>query len=195
VTNCVDTLGRFTWGPKWLRLQDHVRSWPLLKTSPLVYERLYVYIVPLYTNVFRFKYMFNVSIREWFSFQNVFIVCIRNTVVFKLIPLLCTHVYSYMFSTVHPPRGSQVTESAGSDLKWLGSWDPCEPALTVCLYFPQMSSNCSSFSICVIFWMNEKISDLIWRSKFSVKLAVPTIYRSTTAYRSSNSVSSDRVAS
>ena len=23
---------------------------------------------------------------------------------FKLIPLLCTHVYSYMFSTVHPPR-------------------------------------------------------------------------------------------
>ena len=24
--------------------------------------------------------------------------------VFKLIPLLCTHVYSYMFRTVHPPR-------------------------------------------------------------------------------------------
>ena len=23
---------------------------------------------------------------------------------FKLIPLLCTHVYSYMFSAVHPPR-------------------------------------------------------------------------------------------
>ena len=23
---------------------------------------------------------------------------------FKLIPLLCTHVYLYMFSTVHPPR-------------------------------------------------------------------------------------------
>ena len=38
-----------------------------------------------------------------FSVINVFIVCIRNTTVFKLIPLLCTHVYSYMFSTVHPP--------------------------------------------------------------------------------------------
>ena len=34
----------------------------------------------------------------------MFIVCIRNTEIFKLIPLLCTHIYSYMFSTVHPPR-------------------------------------------------------------------------------------------
>jgi hypothetical protein len=34
--------------------------------------------------------------------SNVFIVCICNTAVFKLIPILCTHVYSYMFSTVHP---------------------------------------------------------------------------------------------
>jgi pentatricopeptide repeat protein len=34
----------------------------------------------------------------------VFIVCICNTTVFKLIPLLCTHVYSYMFSTMHPSR-------------------------------------------------------------------------------------------
>jgi hypothetical protein len=32
----------------------------------------------------------------------VFIVCICNTAVFKLIPLMCTHVDSYMFSTVHP---------------------------------------------------------------------------------------------
>ena len=47
--------------------------------------------------------MFNVSIREYFSVLNAFIVCIRNTAVFKLIPLLRTHVYSYMFSTVHPP--------------------------------------------------------------------------------------------
>ena len=23
---------------------------------------------------------------------------------FKSIPLLCTHIYSYMFSTMHPPR-------------------------------------------------------------------------------------------
>ena len=54
--------------------------------------------------------MFNVNIREYFSILNVFIVCICNTVVFKSIPLLCTHVYSYMFSTVHPqgwgPMGS-----------------------------------------------------------------------------------------
>ena len=51
------------------------------------------------------KYMFNVSICEYFSVLNVFIVCICNTTLFKLIPLLCTHVYSYMFSTMHPPRG------------------------------------------------------------------------------------------
>ena len=51
-----------------------------------------------------FEYMFNVSIREYFSVINVFIVCIRNTAMFKLIPFLCTHVYSYMFSTVHPLR-------------------------------------------------------------------------------------------
>ena len=47
--------------------------------------------------------MFHVSIREYFSVLNVFIVCICNTAMFKLIPLMCTHVYSYMFSTVHPP--------------------------------------------------------------------------------------------
>ena len=40
--------------------------------------------------------MFNVSIREYFSVLNVFIVCIHNTAVIKFIPLLCTHVYSYM---------------------------------------------------------------------------------------------------
>ena len=34
----------------------------------------------------------------------MFIVCVRYTAMFKLIPLLCTHVYSYMFSTVHPTR-------------------------------------------------------------------------------------------
>ena len=50
--------------------------------------------------------MFNVSICEYFPVLNVFIVCICNTAVFKLIPILCTHVYSYMFSTVHPPRVS-----------------------------------------------------------------------------------------
>jgi len=50
------------------------------------------------------NYMFNVSIRECFSVLNVFIVCIRNTARSKSIPLLCTHVDSYKFSTVHPPR-------------------------------------------------------------------------------------------
>jgi hypothetical protein len=48
--------------------------------------------------------MFNVSIREYFSVLNVSIVCIRNTARSKSIPLLCTHVDSYKFSTVHPPR-------------------------------------------------------------------------------------------
>jgi hypothetical protein len=76
--------------------------------NPLVYERLYV--IPLYTNVFRFKYMFNVSIREYFSVLNVFnIVCIRNTARSKSIPLLCTHVDSYKFSTVHPPSGDLLS--------------------------------------------------------------------------------------
>ena len=82
--------------------------------KPLVYERLCVHI-PLYTDVFRFKYMFNVSIREYFSVLNVFIVCIRNTTVFKLIPLVCTHVYSYMFSTVHPPSNYDV-----GGMRWRG---------------------------------------------------------------------------
>src|ERR1700684_3987388 len=81
--------------------------------NPMVYERL------LCTDLFRFKYMFNVSIREYFSVLNVFIVCMRNTAVFKLIPLLCTHVYSYMFSTMHPPRSGQewiklITNLAGA---------------------------------------------------------------------------------
>ena len=52
--------------------------------------------------------MFNVNIREYFLILNVFIVCIRNTAMFKLIPLLCTHVYSYMFNTVHPPRANPM---------------------------------------------------------------------------------------
>jgi hypothetical protein len=46
--------------------------------------------------------MFNVSKREYFSVLNVFIVCIRNTARSKSIPLLCTHVDSYKFSTVNP---------------------------------------------------------------------------------------------
>jgi hypothetical protein len=33
----------------------------------------------------------------------VFIVCTRNTARSKSIPLMCTHVDSYKFSTVRPP--------------------------------------------------------------------------------------------
>jgi hypothetical protein len=35
---------------------------------------------------------------------NMYTICIRNTARSKSIPLLCTHVGSYKFSTVHPPR-------------------------------------------------------------------------------------------
>ena len=35
---------------------------------------------------------------------NIYTICIRNMARSKSIPLLCTHVYSYMFSTVHPLR-------------------------------------------------------------------------------------------
>ena len=35
---------------------------------------------------------------------NMYTICIRNTARSKTIPLMCTHVYSYMFNTVHPPR-------------------------------------------------------------------------------------------
>jgi hypothetical protein len=48
--------------------------------------------------------MFNVSICEYFSVLNVFIVCIRNTARSKSIPLLYNHVDSYKFRIVHPPR-------------------------------------------------------------------------------------------
>ena len=77
--------------------------------KPLVYERFYVQI-PLYTNLLCFKYMFNVSTREYFSVLNMFIVCIRNTARSKSNSLLCTHVDLYMFSTLHP-RGVQYMRS------------------------------------------------------------------------------------
>ena len=62
--------------------------------------------------------MFNVSIREYFLVLNVFIVCIRNTAMFKSIPLLCTHVYSYMFSTLHP-REYYLTQVR----RWVQAWN------------------------------------------------------------------------
>ena len=36
----------------------------------------------------------------------MYTICICNTARSKSIPILCTHVYSYMFSTVHPPRST-----------------------------------------------------------------------------------------
>jgi hypothetical protein len=71
--------GATSGGAMYIMFENHVRSWPLLKKA-LVYARLFVSI-PLYIPLY-----------------------LRNTTVFKLIPLLCTHVYSYMFSTVLPPR-------------------------------------------------------------------------------------------
>jgi hypothetical protein len=59
--------------------------------------------------------MFNVSIRACFSVLNVSIICIRNTARSKSIPLLCTHVDSYKFSTVHPPREDGASEYANGD--------------------------------------------------------------------------------
>ena len=39
---------------------------------------------------------------------NMYTICIHNTARSKTIPLMCTHVYSYMFSTVHPRGGGVV---------------------------------------------------------------------------------------
>ena len=36
---------------------------------------------------------------------NMYIICIRNTARSKSIPLMCTYVYSYIFSTMFPPEG------------------------------------------------------------------------------------------
>ena len=78
----------------------------------------------MYTDVFRFRYMFNVSIREYFSLLNVFIVYIHNTTMFKLITLLCTHVHSYMFSTVHPRDLIKSVQHGGQgDMHVTSSWD------------------------------------------------------------------------
>jgi hypothetical protein len=50
---------------------------------------------------------------QMYSVLNIcLMLSICNTAVFKLIPL-CTHVYSYMFSTVHPLRVNSMTN------KWL----------------------------------------------------------------------------
>jgi hypothetical protein len=90
-----------------------------------------------------------------FSVLNVFIVCIHNTTVFKLIPLLCTHVYSYMFSTMHPPRCGLKYETRGplnlilgiliidiegfwiklKKLFWITGSTTCRMLQTVCVTF------------------------------------------------------------
>ena len=66
---------------------------------------------------------------------------------FELIPLLCTHIYLYMLSTVHPPRptsqhflearpshGSQRTKGVLKDLVW-------DPKCGEC-YFCHMQDCC-----------------------------------------------------
>ena len=40
---------------------------------------------------------------------NMSTICIRNTARSKSIPLMCTHVYSYMFSKVHPLSNTRIT--------------------------------------------------------------------------------------
>ena len=47
--------------------------------------------------------------------------------VFKLIPLLCTHIYSYMFSTVHPPR--ILVNTYHHELLVQYAWRPMHPPL------------------------------------------------------------------
>ena len=57
---------------------------------------------------------------------NMYTICIRNTARSKSIPLLCTHVYSYMFSTVHPPR--EITHSLEDGLAcYVDSFERSEP--------------------------------------------------------------------
>jgi hypothetical protein len=92
--------------------------------KPLVYmSRGYMSRYLLYTYVFHFKCMFNVSIREYFSILNVSIVCIRNTARSKSIPLLCTHVDSCKFSTVHPPSTMHAVSQLGPVQTWAKSHD------------------------------------------------------------------------
>jgi hypothetical protein len=45
---------------------------------------------------------------------NMYTICIRNTARSKSIPLLCTHVGSYKFSTMHPPSYYKACSSAQS---------------------------------------------------------------------------------
>ena len=65
----------------------------------------------------------------------MFIVCICNTSIFKLIPLLCTHVYSYMFSIVHPPRVMLIYS------------DPLNAPMLAMLPFPWLSEGVNDSSV------------------------------------------------
>ena len=48
---------------------------------------------------------------------------------FKLIPLMCTHVYSYIFSTMHPP-------SSGCNL----NLDLLTITLQICVSYPRRTN-------------------------------------------------------
>ena len=67
---------------------------------------------------------------------NMYTICIRNMARSKSIPLLCTHIYSYMFSTVHPRRSlvspHDTWRSSALLLAWVCSmmlWDVRQPML------------------------------------------------------------------
>ena len=55
---------------------------------------------------------------------NIYTICIRNTARSKSIPLLCTHVYSYMFSIVHPRDFKDIGQPTSPCTKVL-----CHPTL------------------------------------------------------------------
>jgi hypothetical protein len=86
-TSCSPTSGASSWcylGGCNVYYVWESRAFMTPPKKALVYARLFVSI-PLYIPLYMPLYL-------------------RNTAVFKLIPLLCTHVYSYMFSIVLPPR-------------------------------------------------------------------------------------------
>jgi hypothetical protein len=96
--------------------------------------------------------MYNVSIHEYFSVLNVFIVCIRNTTRSKSIPLLWIHVDSYKFSTVHPPSSHFLTLS--KQKRCHAPWEYLGTTLGSFWHNYTKTSNL----IFIIFWTHSQIS-------------------------------------
>ena len=105
-----------------------------------------------------------------FSVLNVFIVCMRNTARSKSNPLLCTHLDSYMFSTLHPlgihlePFPLQTTQSH------LG----CTPThaqlarVTLPISSPTSSSSSGS-SLPLIFCIHVRYGPIYWGAIYLAK--------------------------